>query len=260
MNNSYSYHDKFLLYLESLHKYDEEKSIERIEFAEEQLPAFLRSNGYHDASEIYDYMEEDFWKGVVTDGLPNSTDADRDYAYNIMMSIRLFKEFINFNKTADYKKLFRKKLKKESKKANTTKRGGEATNIVDNTLPPEDEKRKEGAVTQVSVTHYERNADDRRKVLERDNYECQVCHMKFINTYGEIGKDFIEVHHLYPVCNMGEDYQFDPMDKEKGLVCLCSNCHSMIHRGGHYEVFDGERKMVPMTLQELIDLYKQNNP
>ena len=95
--------------------------------------------------------------------------------------------------------------------------------------------------------------------MERDNYECQVCHMKFVEIYGEIGKEYIEVHHLYPVCNMGENYQFDPLDPEKGLVCLCSNFHSMIHRGGHYEDIDGERKMVPMSLKALQELYNERN-
>jgi predicted HNH restriction endonuclease len=58
---------------------------------------------------------------------------------------------------------------------------------------------------------------------------------------------------------MGENYQFDPLDPEKGLVCLCSNYHSMIHRGGHYEMIDGERKMVPMTLKKLQDVYNERN-
>ena len=254
-------HDRFLLYLELTRKFKEDERIELIEFAEKQLPAFLHSNGYPNFSSIYDYIDESFWGGVVTDGLPNSNDAEREYAHNVMMSIKYFKGFIKFDKSANYKALFATKLKNSLKQSNSGQGSAEKTPIVDNSLPEkENERRAEGTVTQVSVTHYERNADDRRKVLERDNYECQVCHMKFIKTYGEIGKEFIEVHHLYPVCNMGENYKFDPMDKEKGLVCLCSNCHSMIHRGGHWEDVDGERKMVPMTLQGLKDLYNQNNP
>jgi hypothetical protein len=33
----------------------------------------------------------------------------------------------------------------------------------------------------------------------------------------------------------------------------------MIHRGGHYEEIDGERKMVPMTLKALQDVYNERN-
>ena len=49
--------------------------------------------------------------------------------------------------------------------------------------------------------------------------------MNFEQTYGELGKDFIEVHHLHPV-SQGER-KVNPIED---LIPLCSNCHSMIHR------------------------------
>ena len=256
----YSYHDKFLLYLESTYKFNEEGRKKLIEFAEKKLPAFLHSIGYPDFGDIYSNLNHNFWNGIVTNGLPASTDDEREYAHMVMESIKYIKGFIKFDKTVDYKKKFADKIKREKQKADKKSKSGKATH-ADNSQPEEeDQPRKEGAVTQVSVTHYERNPDDRKKALERYGYECQVCHMNFVDTYGEkIGKEYIEVHHLYPVCNMGENYQFDPLDPEKGLVCLCSNCHSMIHRGGHYEMIDGERKMVPMTLKELQDVYNERN-
>ena len=254
-----NFHNKFLLYLESTHQFKEEDRIKLIEFAEEQIPAFLHSNGYPDFGDLYSNLEVSFWDGIVTDGLPSSTEEEREYAHMVMQSIKFIKGFVRFDKTANYKKLFADRLKREQKRAAQQSRTRHEPH-ADLTQPEEaDQPRKEGAVTQVCVTHYERNPEDRKKALERDNYECQVCHMKFVETYGEIGKEYIEVHHLYPVCNMGEHYQFDPLDPEKGLVCLCSNCHSMIHRGGHYEDIDGERKMVPMTLKELQDLYNERN-
>ena len=255
----YSYHDKFLLYLESTHKFNEEGRIKLIEFAEKQMPAFLHSNGYPDFGDLYSNLDPYFWNGIVTNGLPTSTDDEREYAHMVMESIKYIKGFIKFDKTANYKKMLADKIRREQQRATQKGQSDRATH-ADNSQPEEeDQPRKEGAVTQVSVTHYERNPEDRRKALERDGYECQVCHMNFVNTYGDIGKEYIEVHHLYPVCNMGENYQFDPLDPEKGLVCLCSNCHSMIHRGGHYEMIDGERKMVPMTLKELQDVYNERN-
>ena len=33
----------------------------------------------------------------------------------------------------------------------------------------------------------------------------------------------------------------------------------MIHRGGEYKIIDGERKMVPMTLAALRDVYNKIN-
>ncbi len=253
-------HDKFLLYLESTnYRFNDEGRKKLIEFAEKQLPAFLHSNGYPDFNDLYSNLDQRFWDGIVTDGLPSSTDEEREYAHMVLESIRYIKGFIKFDKTANYKKILADKIRREKQKSIQQSKSSQATH-EDNSQPEAaDEPRKEGAVSQVSVTRYERNPEDRRKALERDGYECQVCHMNFVDTYGEIGKDYIEVHHLYPVCNMGENYQFDPLDPEKGLVCLCSNCHSMIHRGGHYEMIDGERKMVPMTLKELRDAYNARN-
>lgn len=254
-----NHHNKFLLYLESTHKFSEEAKHRLIEFIEEQLPAFLHSNGYPDFGDLYDYLDLEFWNEIVTDGLPCNTDEEKAYAHMVMTSIKYIKGFIGFDKSANYKKLFADKIKREKQIAEQQLLLA-SHNIVDNSQPEEEcHPRKEGSVTQVSVTHYERNPEDRKKALERDGYECQVCHMKFVDSYGEIGKDFIEVHHLYPVCNMGEEYDFDPLDPDKGLVCLCSNCHSMIHRGGRYVEISGERKMVPMTLTELQNLYNKLN-
>lgn len=255
----YTYHDKFLLYLESTYRFNEDSRNKLVEFAEEQLPAFLHANGHPDFGDLYSNLNLGFWKGIVTDDLPSTTDAEREYSHMVMDSLKYFKGFLNFDKSANYKKLLADKLRREKKKAAQQSQNSPVTH-TDYTQPEQaDKPRNEGEISQVCVTHYERNPEDREKALERDNYECQVCHMKFVDIYGEIGKEYIEVHHLYPVCNMGENYQFNPLDPEKGLVCLCSNCHSMIHRGGHYEEIDGERKMVPMTLKALQELYNKHN-
>lgn len=251
-------HDRFLRYLESTKYFKRSKSEELIAFAEEKLPEFLHANGYPNVTDIYNHLDTAFWNGIVTDGLPAQTEDDRRYASMVKNSIRFIKGFIDYNSANDSKKLLNKKIKEERQQPQQSI----CTSSVDaDPALPEDETqpRREGTVSQVCVTHYERNSEDRKKVLERDHYECQVCHIKFVDLYGDIGKDYIEVHHLYPVCNMGENYQFDPLDPEKGLVCLCSNCHSMIHRGGHFEEIDGQRKMVPMTLKELQKRYNERN-
>ena len=54
-----------------------------------------------------------------------------------------------------------------------------------------------------------------------------ACGFDFGEKYGELGKDYIEVHHVKPLF-MGDDEQL--INPETDLVCLCSNCHRMIHR------------------------------
>lgn len=244
-----TYKEKFLLYLDSLHRFKDEEAAALVNFAEVHLPELLRSNDLPTDGNIYDNLSTDFWEQVLTGSLvdSNSTQEQRDYAARMMEALKFFRGFIRFNKTADYKKLFADKLKRERAK------------LTDNSRPEEEgTSRPEGAVSQVCVTHYERNPEDRLKALKKYGYHCQVCGMDFEAVYGEIGRQFIEVHHLYPVCNMGEHYVFDPLDEEKGLVPLCSNCHSMIHRGGTVEIRDGKRVIIPMTLAALREVYNRH--
>jgi predicted HNH restriction endonuclease len=61
--------------------------------------------------------------------------------------------------------------------------------------------------------------------------------MDFAKTYGDLGKEFIEVHHLYPVAQ-GER-NVNPITD---LIPLCSNCHSMIHRQEDVSDWNGLRE------------------
>ena len=54
-----------------------------------------------------------------------------------------------------------------------------------------------------------------------------ACGFDFEATYGELGKNYIEVHHTKPLSSMEQETIVNP---ETDLVCLCSNCHRMIHR------------------------------
>ena len=51
--------------------------------------------------------------------------------------------------------------------------------------------------------------------------------MNFVERYGEIGKEFIEIHHLNPISETDGEHEVNPATD---LIPLCSNCHSMIHR------------------------------
>jgi len=60
---------------------------------------------------------------------------------------------------------------------------------------------------------------------------CVVCGFNFHDAYGEIGKDFIEIHHLEPMHLMdieGEQITID--EALKKVATVCPNCHRMIHR------------------------------
>lgn len=86
---------------------------------------------------------------------------------------------------------------------------------------------EEGNVKYVMQKKYERNPSNRELCLYSKGYNCAVCGFNFQKTYGSIGENFIEVHHIIPVSQLGDGYILDPI---KDLVPLCSNCHSMIHR------------------------------
>lgn len=85
----------------------------------------------------------------------------------------------------------------------------------------------EGAQQDVHASRYERNAKARKKCIAHYGTKCYICGFDFEKVYGEIGKGFIEVHHVKPVSEIGQEYQVDPIND---LRPLCSNCHSMIHR------------------------------
>ena len=90
----------------------------------------------------------------------------------------------------------------------------------------------EGKQKQYYVTRYERNPTNRAAAImwhreQHGNLCCHVCGFDFEAIYGEWGADFIEVHHIKPLSSYDEEINPDP---KTDLVCLCSNCHSMINR------------------------------
>ncbi|CAM3117610.1 hypothetical protein BZK31_03410 [Pseudomonas floridensis] len=84
----------------------------------------------------------------------------------------------------------------------------------------------EGAIRQVTVNLYERNAKAREECLSKHGYDCAVCTMNFEKLYGEIGKKFIHVHHKKPLATIREEYE---LNARKDLVPVCPNCHAMLH-------------------------------
>ena len=77
------------------------------------------------------------------------------------------------------------------------------------------------------TTRYERSVKNRNKAIALHGLTCQCCGFNFQEKYGDIGKDFIEVHHIKPLFSINQEME---VNAQTDLVCLCSNCHRMIHR------------------------------
>lgn len=90
-----------------------------------------------------------------------------------------------------------------------------------------DIKYSEGKTKQILINSFERNAVARRKCIEYYGLNCQVCNFNFEGVFGEIGKDFIHVHHVVDLSTIGKEYSVDPI---VDLVPVCPNCHNMLHR------------------------------
>lgn len=112
--------------------------------------------------------------------------------------------------------------------------------VYDVDYSEDDEKLYEGALVTVKANKYERNQKARRECVAKKGYQCLVCGRDFEATYGEIGKNFIHVHHLTPISTIGMEYE---LNVDTDLVPVCPNCHYMLHR-----------KDPPYTIEELKDI------
>lgn len=107
---------------------------------------------------------------------------------------------------------------------------------------PKETIHKEGSAKSIQVNIYERDADARLKCIKHYGFDCSVCRVNLEKTYGEIGRNYIHVHHLIPIASIGEEYIVDPI---KDLRPVCPNCHSMLHR-----------KNPPYSVEELTFMIK----
>ena len=109
----------------------------------------------------------------------------------------------------------------------------EATELTaDEPLPDEiptskHEQLFEGAKRIITVNAYERSSKAKQLCIKYYGTTCIICKFDFEKRYGEHGKDFIHVHHLTPIADIGEHYEVDPIED---LRPVCPNCHAMLHR------------------------------
>lgn len=121
-------------------------------------------------------------------------------------------------------------------------------NNPDDNPGTDDEERQmvEGRLTEAKILRRQRNRSARLKCLEDSGYTCYVCGFNFEKTYGNIGKNFLEVHHKKPLATYDDEH---PIPQSE-LVALCSNCHSMVHR---------KREVMDVDELKSIVLANQNN-
>ncbi|OYU94170.1 MAG: HNH endonuclease [Bacteroidetes bacterium B1(2017)] len=165
----------------------------------------------------------------VTLKLSNFKAIDPNYGGKGMNSFskldkEVFEEF-----SSDIKLL--NKIANEIKKISTNSVLSKEIANIENDDLSETDSVKEGQVLYKLHKVRERDrkiidAKKKRVIKEKGELRCEACNFNFETTYGELGKGYIECHHLIPLAN----FQENKVTKLEDLALLCSNCHSMIHR------------------------------
>lgn len=180
---------------------------EILNVCEQVLPWFVRERIDPDFDTLYGVSDPEevhrLWNKIKTDPELKAENAKRS-PVNYTEALRLFENYLRRPAVKGNKIIF-----SEDK---------ETTNP---------ELLSEGDLVELHITKHERNPGLRRRCIDIQGWRCKGCGLDFKEKYGDLGVDFIEVHHLYPISQTEGEHEVDP---GKDLVPLCANCHSMIHR------------------------------
>lgn len=99
----------------------------------------------------------------------------------------------------------------------------------------------EGAISSINVNAYERNSQARDECLKHYKYKCMICDFDFEKKYGDIGREYIHVHHVIPISKIKKEYLINPITD---LIPICANCHAMIHRKKEALTIDELKKII----------------
>ena len=100
----------------------------------------------------------------------------------------------------------------------------------------EDDIINEGKAGHISTNTKSRSDKLRKAAIDfyktsAGHLKCCVCGFDFEETYGNLGKDYIQIHHEHPVCQYDDDgVESFIKDAIKNVKPLCANCHCMVHR------------------------------
>jgi len=85
---------------------------------------------------------------------------------------------------------------------------------------------EEGETRERLLNDYKRSSTARQFCLDHYGHKCCVCGFVFAELYGDLGKEYMHVHHLTSISSKGGVYTLDPI---RDLRPVCPNCHAMLH-------------------------------
>ena len=148
-------------------------------------------------------------------------DLSKDEAIKLMEQLESDKEFINHYKKSNGSPIsafnkYREFLDyKENELLNCIVGATDENSNI--SIPPYNEK------ISVGVNRYERDKKERDKCIADKGLNCYVCGMNFEDFYGDVGRNFIHVHHIEFLSMHGKDIS-------ENLIPVCPNCHAMLHK------------------------------
>ena len=217
------YQESFKQHLAKSGERDSAKQDMWVQFVESDLADFVRSHYVGDFGSIYELTKADLFRAAMSDfSINDSLKEEYEDSWQMLArALQIYQAFLG----SKWHPL-RAKSKKALGKGETPHVSTPATPTTAKPVV----KLVEGAILQERDREiHQRNPRLRQLCIEAygNRYECVVCGMNFVSTYGEIGKEFIEVHHLYPISETDGEHEVNPATD---MIPLCSNCHSMIHR------------------------------
>lgn len=90
-------------------------------------------------------------------------------------------------------------------------------------------------------TYFERNPKLRKDAIAYHGTKCAACGFSFSEKYGDLGNNYIEIHHLKPHASIKGIRDIDP---KTDLIPVCSNCHRMIHKSNPMLTIDELKKII----------------
>jgi predicted HNH restriction endonuclease len=87
---------------------------------------------------------------------------------------------------------------------------------------------QEGGVNEIFREHQKRNPKLRKAAIREYGYSCVICGFNFEEVYGNLGRGFVEVHHLELLSAIKNERILTAKD----VAVVCANCHRVLHRNG----------------------------
>lgn len=216
--------DKFLTFLEKDVRIKDAAQRERyVDFAETKLPEFIRQYLDINYEGLYEKTERTYYDSMRRN-VYSTTPAKIANTAEGEMYTTILKHVAGFYNSKTFKGKEKVQLSNVEKvKANRTPSGSRSSDVAksshepktDYLQPAEDEHLTEGRIRQVSLTIHERNRKYRQICLTEHGYVCAACGMDFEKFYGEIGREFIEVHHMERIADTDGEHEINPI---KNLV------------------------------------------